>query len=67
VVVVGAFIKVVEIEPSGVVGLLSVVVVVGCVCASTSLGVVALSSSTVSGGAVFTAIVVVAGGFIFAV
>ena len=44
VVVVGPFIvlvEVIEIEPAGVVGALSVVVMVGHVCASTSLGVVA--------------------------
>jgi hypothetical protein len=65
VVVVGLLAEVIE-EPSGVVGLPSAVsvVVVGCVCASTSLGLVMFSSSTVSGGAVFIAIVVVAGGFI---
>ena len=64
VVVVGPFIvlvEVIEIKPSGVVGALSVVVVVGRVCASTSLGVVAFSSSTVGGGAVFAAIEVASG------
>ena len=56
VVVVGSFIvivvvaEVVKIEPS--------VTVVGCVCASTSLGTVAFSSSTVGRGDVLAAIVV---------
>ena len=67
VVVVGSFTvtivvaQVVKIEPSGVVGLLSVVVLAGCVCTLTSLGVVAFSSSAVGRGDVFAAIVVVDG------
>ena len=60
VVVVVAVVEVVEIKPSGVVGALSVV---GHVCASTSLGVVAFSSSIVGRGDVFAAIEV-SGGFI---
>jgi hypothetical protein len=66
VVVVGSFIvlvEVIEIDPSGEVDLLSVKVLIGsCVFPSTSLDVITFSS-TVSGGAVFAALVV-AGGFI---
>ena len=64
---VGSFIVVVtvvgEVEPSDIVGLLSVVAVLGRGCTSTTLGAVEFSSSIVSGGAVLITIVVV-GGFI---
>jgi hypothetical protein len=57
-------VKVVKVERSGKEDALAAVVVIGRVCASISLGVVAFSSSTVSGSAVFAALIVVAGGLI---